>query len=309
MKIFDISNKRRRSTSSRSRPYCGSHTHTLVPSKNGKTVYLYVSSYSPNGQLPGLPAAARLDLDHRGPGEEADLGEGRRHPEPLPGRWLPQRGPAAATTSPPTRPRTSPPAPAWVTASCSTSPTGPTRSSSTRSRTPRTSPSGTRRPSTTPAPRSSSPTSSVAAAPPPATRPSARTGAPTPSTTWRPRRSTTRARARARTSGKGKEKTYELSFASYYKIPRTNANTENCVAHNGSLIPVKGKDIMVQAWYQGGISVWDFTDSANPVEIAYWERGPLSDERADPAAAPGRRTGTTATSTPATSRRAWTCWS
>ena len=79
--------------------------------------------------------------------------------------------------------------------------------------------------------------------------------------------------------GKGKEKSYELVFASYYKIPRVNANTENCVAHNGSLIPVKGKDIMVQAWYQGGISVWDFTDSANPVEFAYWDRGPLSDER------------------------------
>ena len=79
--------------------------------------------------------------------------------------------------------------------------------------------------------------------------------------------------------GKGKEKSYELVFASYYKIPRDNADTENCVAHNGSLIPVHGQDIMVQAWYQGGISVWDFTDSANPIEIAYWERGPLSDER------------------------------
>ena len=53
-------------------------------------------------------------------------------------------------------------------------------------------------------------------------------------------------------------------FKSYFKIPRTQTNTENCVAHNGSLIPVKGRDIMVQAWYQGGISVWDFTDSASP---------------------------------------------
>jgi hypothetical protein len=48
------------------------------------------------------------------------------------------------------------------------------------------------------------------------------------------------------------------------------------VAHNGSLIPVPGRDIMVQAWYQGGISVWDFTNSRKPKEIAYWERGPLS---------------------------------
>lgn len=71
----------------------------------------------------------------------------------------------------------------------------------------------------------------------------------------------------------------KLQFRSYFKIPRTQANTENCVAHNGSLVPVKGRDIMVQAWYQGGISVWDFTDSANPKEIAYYDRGPLSEER------------------------------
>ena len=68
----------------------------------------------------------------------------------------------------------------------------------------------------------------------------------------------------------------DLVFKSYYKIPRTNTNTENCVAHNGSLIPIKGKDLMVQAWYQGGISVFDFTDSANPKEIAWFDRGPLS---------------------------------
>ncbi|MFJ5831924.1 LVIVD repeat-containing protein [Streptomyces sp. NPDC093089] len=75
-------------------------------------------------------------------------------------------------------------------------------------------------------------------------------------------------------TGKGKNR--KLVFRSYFKIPRHQADTENCVAHNGSLIPVKGKDIMVQAWYQGGISVWDFTDSAKPKEIAYFERGPIS---------------------------------
>jgi len=68
----------------------------------------------------------------------------------------------------------------------------------------------------------------------------------------------------------------KLEFRSYFKIPRTNTDTENCVAHNGSLIPVPGRDIMVQAWYQGGISVWDFTNSSRPKEIAYWERGPIS---------------------------------
>ncbi|MER6350190.1 LVIVD repeat-containing protein [Streptomyces sp. NPDC001595] len=77
--------------------------------------------------------------------------------------------------------------------------------------------------------------------------------------------------------GKGDKR--ELVFRSYFKIPRHQADTENCVAHNGSLIPVKGKDLMVQAWYQGGVSVWDFTDSSAPKEIAYFERGPLSTER------------------------------
>jgi hypothetical protein len=76
--------------------------------------------------------------------------------------------------------------------------------------------------------------------------------------------------------GKGKHR--KLKFRSYYKIPRHNTEAENCVAHNGSLIPVKGKDIMVQAWYQGGISVMDFTDSRRPKEIAWFDRGPWSDE-------------------------------
>ncbi|MFD5429166.1 LVIVD repeat-containing protein [Streptomyces sp. NPDC127084] len=74
--------------------------------------------------------------------------------------------------------------------------------------------------------------------------------------------------------GKGDKR--KLVFRSYFKIDRHQASTENCVAHNGSLIPVRGRDIMVQAWYQGGVSVWEFTDSAKPREIAYFERGPLS---------------------------------
>jgi hypothetical protein len=67
----------------------------------------------------------------------------------------------------------------------------------------------------------------------------------------------------------------KLSFASYYKLPAAQGDTENCVAHNGSLIPVPGRDIEVQAWYQGGISVMDFTDEGHPVEIAYFDRGPI----------------------------------
>lgn len=67
----------------------------------------------------------------------------------------------------------------------------------------------------------------------------------------------------------------KLSFESYYKMPAAQGDTENCVAHNGSLIPVPGRDIEVQAWYQGGISIVDFTDAAHPVEIGYFDRGPI----------------------------------
>ncbi|MFE6134083.1 LVIVD repeat-containing protein [Streptomyces sp. NPDC056437] len=68
----------------------------------------------------------------------------------------------------------------------------------------------------------------------------------------------------------------KLVFRSYFKIDRHQADAEVCVAHNGSIIPVKGRDIMVQAWYQGGISVWDFTNSSRPKEIAFFERGPVT---------------------------------
>jgi len=66
-----------------------------------------------------------------------------------------------------------------------------------------------------------------------------------------------------------------LTFASYYKMPAAQGDSENCVAHNGSLIPVPGRDIEVQAWYQGGVSIVDFTDVAHPFEIAYFDRGPI----------------------------------
>ena len=69
----------------------------------------------------------------------------------------------------------------------------------------------------------------------------------------------------------------KLAFRSHFKMPAPQGETENCVAHNGSIIPVPGRDIFVQAWYQGGLSIIDFTDSANPVEIAYFDRGPIDD--------------------------------
>jgi hypothetical protein len=68
----------------------------------------------------------------------------------------------------------------------------------------------------------------------------------------------------------------QMEFASYYKMPAAQTTQENCVAHNSSLVPVPGRDILVQAWYQGGLSVIDFSDTANPVEIAYFDRGPIN---------------------------------
>jgi hypothetical protein len=71
----------------------------------------------------------------------------------------------------------------------------------------------------------------------------------------------------------------QMQFQSYYKMPAAQTPQENCVAHNGSLIPIPGRDVMVQAWYQGGISVFDWTDPAHPKEIAFFDRGPVDSTR------------------------------
>jgi len=71
----------------------------------------------------------------------------------------------------------------------------------------------------------------------------------------------------------------KLTFHSYYKLPSPQTPQENCVAHNGSLIPIPGRDVMVQAWYQGGVSVFDWTDIDHPQEIAYYDRGPIDATR------------------------------
>ena len=82
---------------------------------------------------------------------------------------------------------------------------------------------------------------------------------------------------------KGADAIYDIStrvapaFRSYFKIPRTQSNTENCVAHNGNVLPVAGRDVFVQAWYQGGTSVIDFSDAASPRELGWLDRGPLSE--------------------------------
>ena len=67
----------------------------------------------------------------------------------------------------------------------------------------------------------------------------------------------------------------KLNFGNYYKLPAAQGDSENCVAHNGSLVPVPGRDLKIQAWYQGGVSLMDFTDTANPFEVAYFDRGAI----------------------------------
>jgi hypothetical protein len=67
----------------------------------------------------------------------------------------------------------------------------------------------------------------------------------------------------------------KMTFQSYYKMPAPQTSFENCVAHNGTLIPIPGRDVMVQSWYQGGISVFDWTDPAHVKEIAFFDRGPM----------------------------------
>ncbi len=71
----------------------------------------------------------------------------------------------------------------------------------------------------------------------------------------------------------------KLTLASYYKMPAPQTENENCVAHNGSLIPIPGRDLLVQSWYQGGISVVDFTDASHPFEVAYFDRGPVDSSK------------------------------
>jgi hypothetical protein len=71
----------------------------------------------------------------------------------------------------------------------------------------------------------------------------------------------------------------KLTLASYYKMPAPQTELENCVAHNGSLVPIPGRDILVQSWYQGGVSMMDFTDASHPVEVGYFDRGPVDGTR------------------------------
>jgi len=281
MKIFDISNKKAPKYIKSVETYCGSHTHTLVPSKNGKTVYVYVSSYSPNANFPDCQpphdSISIIEVPVKKPTSAKVISTPNLFPD---GGYRNTSGCHDITAYP---------AKDLAAGACMGD--GILLDISDRAN-----------PVVIDQVQDAenfafwhSATFNNAGTKVVFTDELGGGGAATCNDTIGPKRGANaiydvetkkinhpgkgKGADKGKGKGKGKEKTYELSFASYYKIPRTNANTENCVAHNGSLIPVKGKDIMVQAWYQGGISVWDFTDSANPVEIAYWERGPLSDER------------------------------
>ena len=244
---------------------CGSHTHTLVPGRRGDdSVYLYVSSYNlAAANLPNCAAAARQDLDRQGAAAQADRGGGGGHPGALPGRRESGRtGGQAPTTG--CHDITAYPEKDLAAGACMgdgvlfdiSRRTAPRVITSVRD---------------TNFAFWHSATFNNAATKVVFTDELGGGGAATCNPTVGTQRG---ADAVYDIVGKGDRR--RLAFRSYFKIPRTNADTENCVAHNGSLIPVKGRDIMVQAWYQGGISVWDFTDSRRPREIGFWERGPLS---------------------------------
>ena len=99
----------------------------------------------------------------------------------------------------------------------------------------------------------------------------------------------------------------KLIYRGTYKLPAAQTENENCVAHNGSIVPVPGRDIFVQAWYQGGLSVIDFTDSTKPTEIAFFDRGPISD-KAEVLGGYWSTYWYAAGSTAPKSPVVWTCW-
>ncbi|MEH0936440.1 LVIVD repeat-containing protein [Micromonospora psammae] len=265
IKVFDISDKANPRYVKAVETACGSHTHTLVPGKDRKTVYLYVSSYSPRAEFPDCQpphdSISIVKVPVKSPTDAAVVATPNLFPdggyEGVPGR-------ASATSG--CHDITAYPSKDLAAGACMGD--GVLMDISDRE-----------------SPRVinqvrdtvnfafwHSATFNNAGTKVVFTDELGGGGAATCNETVGPNRG---ANAIYDITGRGDART--MVFRSYYKIPRVNADTENCVAHNGSLIPVLGRDIMVQAWYQGGVSVWDFTDSTKPKEIAYWERGPLSD--------------------------------
>ncbi|MBO4165203.1 LVIVD repeat-containing protein [Micromonospora antibiotica] len=265
IKVFDISDKANPRYVKSVETACGSHTHTLVPGKDRRAVYLYVSSYSPRADFPDCQpphdSISIVKVPVHKPTEASVVATPNLFPD---GGYEGIPGQTSATTG--CHDITAYPAKDLAAGACM----GDGVLLDIRDRE---------------APRVINRVRDTAnfAFWHSATFNNAGTkvvftdelgggGAATCNEIVGPNRG---ADAVYDITGRGDART--MVFRSYYKIPRTNADTENCVAHNGSLIPVLGKDIMVQAWYQGGVSVWDFTDSTRPKEIGFWERGPLSD--------------------------------
>ncbi|WP_036518440.1 LVIVD repeat-containing protein [Nocardioides sp. J54] len=262
IRVFDISEPTAPQYVASVETRCGSHTHTLAPSKDGKDVYVYVSSYSPNANFPDCQPPHDLISVVKVPVDAPETAAVVSEPVLFPDGGNPSGGYSSTTSG--CHDLTAYPAKDIAAGACMGD--GVLIDISDREN-----------PVVTEQVRDTenfafwhSATFNNAGTKVVFTDELGGGGGPTCNPTVG--------------DVKGADGIYDivggkLEFRSYFKIPRTQANTENCVAHNGSLIPVKGRDIMVQAWYQGGISVWDFTDSANPEEIAWFDRGPLSEER------------------------------
>ncbi|WP_431879867.1 LVIVD repeat-containing protein [Micromonospora marina] len=263
IKIFDIRDKRNPRYIKSVETACGSHTHTLVPGKDRRNVYLYVSSYSPRAEFPDCQpphdSISIVKVPVKNPTTASVVATPNLFPD---GGYPGIPGQSSATTG--CHDITAYPSKDIAAGACMGD--GVLFDISDRE-----------------APRViervtdaenfafwHSATFNNAGTKVVFTDELGGGGAATCNEVVGPNRG---ADAIYDITGRGDAR--KMEFRSYYKIPRANADTENCVAHNGSLIPVPGRDIMVQAWYQGGISVWDFTDSRKPKEIAYWERGPL----------------------------------
>ncbi|GIJ76835.1 LVIVD repeat-containing protein [Micromonospora phaseoli] len=264
IKIFDIKNKTSPRYIKAVETACGSHTHTLVPAKDKKSVYLYVSSYSPNATFPDCQpphdSISIVKVPLKKPTDAAVVATPNLFPD---GGYEGRTGGSATSGC---HDITAYPAKDLAAGACMGDGVLLDISKREAPRVLHTVRDTTNFAFWHSATFNNRGTKVVF------TDELGGGGGATCNEAVGPDRG---ANAIYDLTGKGDKR--KLEFRSYYKIPRTNSATENCVAHNGSLIPVLGKDIMVQAWYQGGVSVWDFTNSRKPKELGYWERGPLSD--------------------------------